>query len=68
MIPTRMINRNFRIKVNGPGISKLVGVTGLVDLIGHRLAEKLIQRAFENTFDILVCKLRRGLTVRFYAK
>ena len=51
MIPTKRINRNFRIKVNGPGVSKFVGVSGLVNLIGFSLAEKFVQKAFENDGD-----------------
>ena len=66
------INSNFKIKVNGKNfngsaMSKLVGVRGLVSLVGQDLSEKLIERAFTEGKDITVCKLRRGLTVRFYA-
>jgi len=48
-------------------MSKLVGVRGLVSLVGQDLSEKLIERAFTEGKDVTVCKLRRGLTVRFYA-
>jgi len=66
------INSNFKIKVNGKNfngrtMSKLVGVRGLVSLVGQDLSEKLIERAFTEGKDVTVCKLRRGLTVRFYA-
>lgn len=48
---TAQINRNFRIKVsgvNGEGayINTLVGVSGLLRLIGEKLANNLLTRAF----------------------
>lgn len=66
------INSNFKIKVNGRSfsgkyMSKLVGVRGLVSLVGEELAETLVERAFADGVDVKVCKLRRGLTVRFYS-
>lgn len=71
---TKQINRNFKIKVAGYNndtkkLNTLVGVSGLVNLIGVELANKLIKRAFENSYyeDKTVCKLRRGLKVTFYS-
>ena len=71
---TRQINRNFKITVAGYNndtkkLNTLVGVSGLVNLIGVELANKLIKRAFENSYyeDKTVCKLRRGLKVTFYS-
>jgi hypothetical protein len=66
------INSNFKIKVNGKNfngssMSKLVGVKGLVALCGLDLSAKLVERAFAEGKDITICKLRRGLTVRFYS-
>lgn len=66
------INANFKIKVNGRNfngryMSKLVGVKGLFNLVGEDLGVKLIDRAFNEGKDVTVCKLRRGLTVRFYS-
>lgn len=70
---TKEINSNFKIKVFGYNgdekkINTLVGVSGLIDLIGIELANKFIERAFENSRyeDSTVCKLRRGLKVTFY--
>lgn len=69
---TTEINRNFKIKVagiNGQGkkLNTLVGVSGLINLIGAELADRLLRRAFANTEeDYTVCKLRRGLKVTFY--
>jgi hypothetical protein len=67
------INTNFKIKVNGHNgdgrnMSKLVGVRGLLDLVGQEMAEKLIERAWNEGKDISICRLRRGLTIRFYAQ
>jgi len=72
MRATGEINQNFKIKVNGKNfngksISKLVGVRGLVALVGEELAEKFVERAFTEGADVTTCKLRRGLTVRFYS-
>lgn len=70
---TTQINRNFRIKVsgvNGKGkkINTLVGVSGLLRLIGEKLANTLLVRAFKCLLDKCECKLRRGLKITFYAK
>lgn len=67
---TSIINANFKIKVfgieNGKKLNTLVGVSGLINLIGIDLANKLVARAFNGTDDKCVCKLRRGLKVTFY--
>ena len=67
---TSIINANFKIKVfgieNGKKLNTLVGVSGLINLIGIDLANKLVARAFNGTADKCVCKLRRGLKVTFY--
>lgn len=67
------INRNFRMKVygideNGNRINKLVGVAGLIALIGIELFNKFVDRALNAGLDKVVCKLRRGLKISFYAK
>lgn len=66
------INRNFLVKVygvdaNGKRVNKLVGVSGLLKLIGLDLAAKFIAKAFARGLDKLICKLRRGLQITFYA-
>lgn len=48
---SKTINRNFLIKasgIDGKGkrINKLVGVTGLLELVGEVLADKFVTRAF----------------------
>lgn len=70
---TAQINRNFLIKVsgvNGEGkrLNTLVGVSGLLRLIGEKLANNLLTRAFKCMLDKCVCKLRRGLKITFYYK
>ena len=70
---TREINANYRIKVfgmneNGKKINTLVGVSGLLNLIGIELTNKLLARREKCMDDACVCKLRRGLKVTFYVK
>lgn len=70
---TRYINRNYLIKVagvdnDGCKINTLVGVSGMLALIGCKLANKFIDRAEKGIGDNCVCKLRRGLKVTFYNK
>ena len=69
----RFINMNFRLKVygkdeNGKRINKLVGVAGLIALIGIEFVNKFVDRALKAGLDKVICKLRRGLQVSFYAK
>lgn len=71
---SKMINRNFLIKasgIDGEGnrINTLVGVSGLLKLVGEKLADKFVTRAF-NTMngDSCRCCLRRGLRITFYFK
>ena len=69
---TRMINLNFRIKVNGiyegKKVNTLVGVAGLIKMVGLEMANKMLTRAFNGKDDKLTCKLRRGIKVTFYNK
>ena len=49
---SKFINKNFRIKVSGIDnegnrINKLVGVSGLLNLIGETLADKFVTRAWK---------------------
>lgn len=69
---TQEINANWLIKVygvdeGGRRVNKLVGVKGLIELIGVELAAKFIARAFDRMLDKVVCKLRRGMKITFYA-
>lgn len=67
---TREINRNYKIKVaglvDGSKVNTLVGVSGLLELVGVEMANKLLDRAFRCMDDKQVCKLRRGLKISFY--
>lgn len=70
---TKEINRNFRIKVagidvNGKKINKLVGVSGLIELIEVEFVNKFLAKAFKGKGDKTVCKLRRGIKISFYVK
>ena len=71
---TTTINRNFRIKVNGyvngQKINKLVGVSGLLEILGGSWDKlvKFVLRAFNNLTDKCACKIYGGATVTFYAK
>ena len=70
---TKFINSNFRLKVSGIDnnnryINKLVGVSGLLELIGTDLANKFIDRAIASGKDSTKCCLRRGLRITLYIK
>ena len=69
---TKMINANFRIKVNGvfngKKINTLVGVAGAIAIIGIAMFNKMLKRAFASLEDKCVCKLRRGIKFSFYCK
>lgn len=66
---SKFINKNFRIKVSGiDNEGKLVGVSGLLNLIGETLADKFVTRALKAGLDKVKCCLRRGLRVTFYVK
>ena len=68
---TKEINRTFKIKVSGVNfegkrMNVLVGVSGLIELVGVELTNKLLNRAFDCQGDKEICKLRRGLKITFY--
>lgn len=67
---TTQINRDFRIKVydRAERINSLRGVSGLVDMIGQDLFNKLVARAYASGQDKTARRLRRGLVVTFYVK
>lgn len=57
---SKFINKNFRIKVSGIDnegnrINKLVGVSGLLNLIGETLADKFVTRALKAGLDKVKC-------------
>lgn len=70
---TKVINRCFRIKINGNingmKVNQLVGVAGLIDLLEDiDLVNRLIERAFNSPEYAIPCKLRRGIKITFYSK
>ena len=65
-LPTRTINMNWKIKISGSDYNTLAGVSGLIELIGIELTNKLIFRAAKSLDDKTECRLRRGLKVTFY--
>lgn len=68
---TTEINNNFKIKAygtfEGQKVNILVGVSGYLKMVGDvKLAERLLDRAFNCPEDKCVCKLRRGIKFTFY--
>lgn len=53
---------------DGKKLHTLMGVSGMIALIGEDFLEKFLDRAFACMDDRCVCKLRRGITITFYAK
>lgn len=69
---TTYVNRNWKLKVSGRNegnrVHKLVGVSGLIELVGMDLFFKMVLKARDKEKDKVVFKLRRGLVVTFYSK
>lgn len=70
---TTQINANFRIKVfgfvNDVKVNKLVGVSGLLDILGSvDKLNKFVTRAFASMADKCTCKIYGGACVTFYYK
>lgn len=73
VLTSATINKNFRIKVsgmvNGAYVNKLVGVSGLRDILGSwDKVVKFALRAFNSLTDKCACKIYGGAKVTFYAK
>lgn len=68
-IPRRQINQHFRIRIypslTGKGNNSLVGVSGLVEITGPELAERLLEKAYEKGADKTRHRLRRGIMIEF---
>lgn len=64
----RRMNREFRVKVNRGGMSKLVGWSGLVALIGRFNAYLLVSEALKCPWDKWSRRSANGVRVIFYAK
>ena len=70
---TKEITSNFRIKVysnhdQGKSLNSLRGCSGLIALIGFELANKFMINAIMSDDQIIIHKLRRGLTITFYSR
>jgi hypothetical protein len=66
------LTRHFKVKVysnsdNGKSNNNLVGYSGLCNLIGDIMAERFIICALMSDDQKIVNKLRRGITITFYA-
>lgn len=65
---SKFINKNFRIKVSGIDnegnrINKLVGVSGLLNLIGETLADKFVTRALKAGLEKLSAAFVAGFAL-----
>lgn len=72
-INSKFINKHFRIKVfgfvNGVKINKLVGVSGLLEILGTwERVVKFVTRAWNAMADVCHCKIYGGATISFYSK
>lgn len=65
---SKIMNREFRVKVHGCGFNTLVGWSGLVSIVGQEIAEKAVLKAFSSGMDKWTWRLRRGLRLDFYSK
>lgn len=68
----KQIVKDWLIKVygyleDGTRLNKLVGVTGLEQLVGIDRANKMLDRAYSSITDACRCKVYGGITVTFYA-
>lgn len=64
----RVMNREFRVKLNRGSVSILVGWQGLVAEVGSFRAKWLVCEALSHSGDCYTWRARRGLIVRFYGK
>ena len=63
-----IVNRNFRIKVNGNGVSTLVGMDGLKKILGYERVLRVCESAMESDGNCYLYKCHNGLRIRFYVK
>lgn len=67
-ITRRLMNRNFRVKINRGSLSVLVGWEGLISYVGRTRAFLLVSEALSRPVDKWTWKSRKGLRVSFYSK
>lgn len=68
----KQVVKDWLIKVygyleDGSRINKLVGVTGLEQLVGIDRANKMLDRAYRSMADACRCKAYGGIAITFYA-
>ena len=68
----KQVVKDWLIKVygyleDGSRINKLVGVTGLEQLVGIDRANKMLDRAYRSMADACRCKVYGGIAITFYA-
>lgn len=62
------INKQFKIKVYGKGINKLVGVRGLREIVNNDdLIKTMTNKALKRGQDKFEQKLRRGIKITLYS-
>lgn len=68
--PLRYLSRDYYIKIVTGECPKgrLVGVSGLIQVVGQEFAIKFALRAIASKEDKCICKLRRGIKVAFYVR
>lgn len=70
----KFLNANFRVVYNcektatAPRIRRLLGRSGLVNLLGNDLAARLVERAYKANSLKITFKFRSGYKVIFYVK
>lgn len=70
----KFLNTDFRVVYNrektatAPRIRRFLGRNGLVTLLGERLANDVVERAYRANSLKITCKFRSGYQVIFYAK
>lgn len=70
---SRAVNSDFIIVVTIPRTPNsrrrryACGVCGLFSLVGDKLANRLIKRAYAANSDKFTSSLRRGITIQFYS-
>lgn len=65
---SKIMNREFRVKIHGCGYHTLVGWSGLVKAVGPEIAERTVLLALNSKTDKWTWRLRRGIKLDFYSK
>lgn len=70
MINVNNFRRRYLLKVTSDSDKKgrFIGSLGLIDIVGIKMATKLVKRAENAKTDKITCRLRRGLQFHFYVR